>query len=179
MTGAFLYLQKQRFGPLTTAALKRSNQQPTRSYVYFIADHTAKQIKIGVAAKPRSRLSTMQSGSTNKLTLIGALAGGRALERELHEEFAAHRQRGEWFTATERLCHLVHAAYEAGTGKPWGSDPDDPSQPRGSWSIEDHDDTRPYLRLGAKEIREFASVMGVDIQEARRLESKLPRGHAA
>lgn len=173
MSEALLYLKKHKFGPLTKAALRRSNDQPTRSYVYFISDETAKQIKIGVATKPRSRLSTMQSGSTNKLTLLGVLAGGRALERELHEEFAADRQRGEWFTATERLCDLVRAAFEAGTGLPWGSNPDD-SRPRGTWLFEDHEDTRPYTKLGAAEIREFADLMGIDVQEARRLESTLP-----
>ncbi len=63
-------------------------------YTYFISD--GELIKIGKTKKSiLSRLSTLQIGSSQKLTLIGLIPGD--YESTFHERFHAYRVRGEWF----------------------------------------------------------------------------------
>ena len=64
--------------------------------VYFIASETG-PIKIGIAANPPSRLSTLQTGHHEKLRLLVTCEGGEEREKEYHRRFAAHRRHGEWF----------------------------------------------------------------------------------
>lgn len=134
-------------GPLTMAALARSNTEPADSFVYFVGDPTARQIKIGIAKRPFKRLSELQVGSANALTLVGVLAGGGDLEAELHEAFAGDRMRGEWFRWSDRLNELIQEAAEAATR---GADP---RRPRGMTTAE------------------LGEVLGIGLQEAQRLAS--------
>ena len=55
----------------------------------------------------RTRLSTLQTGSTGKLNLIGYGFGDRELEKAIHDEFKNDRIIGEWFKPTEDLLNLV------------------------------------------------------------------------
>lgn len=169
------HLEDAEYGPLTRAALDRSNTQGTASFVYFIADQNAKQIKIGRAVNVKARLSSLQGGSTNELQLLGALAGGKELERELHQRFAESRIRGEWFRPTGELLHLIRAAFEAGTGRPWGTDGDPVA--RG----EEADDglTVARRKLEKKRVDDFASVMGISRPEAVRLLARIEASEAA
>jgi Meiotically up-regulated gene 113 len=66
-------------------------------WVYFIRAEGGHGIKIGVALDPRIRRSGMQTNIPYDLTLLGVLKGGEKRERELHERFAEHRLRGEWY----------------------------------------------------------------------------------
>ena len=65
--------------------------------VYFIATPGGKAVKIGVAVSPLKRLGDLQTGSPERLTLLGVLPGGVRLEKELHVRFAQHRLLGEWY----------------------------------------------------------------------------------
>lgn len=67
------------------------------SYVYFIQSGDAGAIKIGVSNNVYKRLSLLQTGSSEKLTLIGCTHGDAALEKQMHVTLAAFRTRGEWF----------------------------------------------------------------------------------
>jgi hypothetical protein len=73
-------------------------------YVYIVADDTAGQFKIGMTRSPKSRLSALQTGSTNNLRIVGLVIiggqNGRNLERSLHAEYKRRQAhvKGEWFT---------------------------------------------------------------------------------
>lgn len=82
---------------LVEKASESMPRQITPQRVYFIEDEAGDCIKIGVARRPRSRLSELQTGHASKLRLIAHVPGGKDLEAELHRRFAAHRIRGEWF----------------------------------------------------------------------------------
>jgi len=68
--------------------------------VYFITANTPKgwRCKIGIAGDPEKRLRTLQLMCPVELHLEGVCDGGKALEKRLHEEFAADRLHGEWFS---------------------------------------------------------------------------------
>lgn len=76
-------------------------------WVYFIRAGLAGPIKIGRSHRPHARLDDLQASSAEQLELLLAIDGGAALERELHERFAAHRLRGEWFAPAPALLHYI------------------------------------------------------------------------
>ena len=53
--------------------------------IYFIHDQTSRTIKIGCARDPRRRLSTLQISTSNKLILLGKIAGTERTEKKVHE----------------------------------------------------------------------------------------------
>jgi hypothetical protein len=65
-------------------------------HVYFIGSASG-PIKIGIAARPQERLSTLQTGHHEKLELLATCEGGQKQERAYHARFADHRLQGEWF----------------------------------------------------------------------------------
>lgn len=89
------------------------------SSVYFAA--SGGQIKIGWSRRVSMRLAQLQTGSPIPIKLLGTVAGGRALERRLHERFAHLRTAGEWFQDDpELLDHIgaLAAAHQASLTKP-------------------------------------------------------------
>lgn len=70
--------------------------------VYYIL--FGNRIKIGISATLRSRLDALPRG----VKVLATEPGGRAVERERHEQFADCRVGGEWFRMTRPL--LVHVA---------------------------------------------------------------------
>lgn len=68
-------------------------------------------VKIGKAAKVESRIATLRIGNPFDLELIAHLTegDGHALERALHQRFAAHRHRFEWFREEGELAAWVEA----------------------------------------------------------------------
>jgi hypothetical protein len=81
--------------------------------VYFIQPTGGGLIKIGMSSNPRERLNLLQTGCPVELRILGTLPGGQPLELELHQRFAAHRVRGEWFEPVPELLAVVAEA------KPW------------------------------------------------------------
>jgi len=92
-----------KLGPLIRAYYR----QPGLVWLYAIQMGEAGPIKLGVTLNPAERIATLQQG--NPETLHG-LAAWRAMpveEKELHEEFAYARVRGEWFRPVPELVDLV------------------------------------------------------------------------
>ncbi len=81
-------------------------------YVYVIRDvsHTG-QYKIGRTNHPATRLN--QFGVTlpfeTKVIAILETNDAPALERELHQYYAARRTRGEWFDLTDRQIQEIRS----------------------------------------------------------------------
>lgn len=162
-------LAPRPFPPLAQKALDRANYQPTRSFVYFIADMGAKRVKIGVAKDVRARLAQLQAANASELKFLGCLAGAQGLERELHGWLHADRTRGEWFAPSADLMRLIYAAHKAATGRAMGEE--GPTIRRGTVMEDEDGETagRPRLQRGSAtdEINELARVMGITVDRAR------------
>lgn len=80
-----------------------------RCYVYFVRAVTLGHIKIGQAAAPAGRLAQLQTGSPDRLELIGTVPDptGGALEREIHRRFCHLRLHGEWYRAEPALMDFI------------------------------------------------------------------------
>lgn len=113
----FAYLSQQhaanRANPLgvfirpAVEAMERALAERDGSCVYFAeADG---RVKIGWSRKVATRIAQLQTGSAAPITLLGTTPGGVALERRLHQQFAAARVAGEWFEATPELRAYVEA----------------------------------------------------------------------
>lgn len=64
--------------------------------VYLMLNCRNKYTKIGVSMYPEHREKTLQSEEP-EVALLATIRGGKRLEAELHDRFAAKRLRGEWF----------------------------------------------------------------------------------
>jgi hypothetical protein len=74
----------------------------SNTYVYFIQFGDRGPVKIGVARDLKRRLDNLQIANHRKLWLrvsIGPMSPKEAqsVELQLHDFFARHRMRGEWF----------------------------------------------------------------------------------
>jgi len=73
--------------------------------VYFIQSGEDGPIKIGWTStgNPWGRCAALQTGSPEELEVVGFFVGPQSEERRLHEKFAEHRIRGEWFAPVHDL----------------------------------------------------------------------------
>jgi hypothetical protein len=71
--------------------------------VYMIRVGADGPVKIGVAAHPQKRLSALQTGHPEALTMLRVMEGDRHFESALHRHFAHLRTRGEWFTHCNQM----------------------------------------------------------------------------
>ena len=76
---------------------------PTEGYVYLIAHHERRRVKIGHSHNPLRRLKQVQNGCPDCLSLVDYVPGGRALETAFHRQFADRRVMGEWFRDDDHL----------------------------------------------------------------------------
>lgn len=67
--------------------------------VYFIRQGKSGPIKIGKSKTPTKRLSALQTGSPEELTLLYSFPApsDKRLETALHSEFSSYQLNGEWF----------------------------------------------------------------------------------
>lgn len=115
---------------LVVGADKRPDQ-PTSVYVMACGGH----VKIGLAVNVAVRRKHLQAACPIEVTVAAELlfadfATARAVERELHAEFADCRGFGEWFNvsgeaATEALRRHARRAYE----RPAPPEPEPPAPP--------------------------------------------------
>ena len=78
--------------------------------IYFIQAGDNGPVKIGYTKKdPDARMASLQTGSHDKLKLIGHRSGSTIKERELHQTFDKSRIRGEWFEPTSNLLGFINA----------------------------------------------------------------------
>ena len=90
----------------TTHHSPRSEPQPQREYIYFIADEDG-YIKIGHAGHPQARLKSLQTASRQELRLLATTPGAVADEKALHAKFSDDHVRGEWFKPSRELCEYI------------------------------------------------------------------------
>jgi len=81
------------------AELKKVDEEKTGGIVYFIKDSNSGYIKIGrTNGDIEGRLSQLQVGNPNELSVVKTIeCDSHVMEKQLHEQYAAHHIRGEWF----------------------------------------------------------------------------------
>ena len=79
------------------------------SVVYFIEAVSAGVVKIGTSTDVVGRLKTLKTGLAHPLRLVSVEPGNARRERELHQQFAAHRKLGEWFAIDREIVEYVNA----------------------------------------------------------------------
>ncbi len=73
--------------------------------IYFISD--GKHVKIGCSINPKERLSALQSGNPNKLTLLKTLSEKGYSESKLHSKFEQYKTYGEWFELSKEILDFI------------------------------------------------------------------------
>lgn len=77
--------------------LEKEAPKPIRlTFVYLVLDERTGLVKIGRAKDPSARERTLQSENPRVVMLFSSPASAE-LERELHQDYAQFRVRGEWF----------------------------------------------------------------------------------
>ena len=80
------------------------------SRVYFAQSTAGGPIKIGYSASPEARVASLECGSPFPLRVLKTIPGDAKVERSLHDRFAAHRLRGEWFAPHPDLLAFIAEA---------------------------------------------------------------------
>ena len=76
--------------------------------IYFIQNTQNKKIKIGYSKNPSNRLKSLQTGSPDKLKIIGKIDGNISFENKLHNKFHYLRRNGEWFVNGKELVDYIN-----------------------------------------------------------------------
>lgn len=84
------------------------------SIVYFILDEYSNSVKIGYTTLKglKKRIETLQIGTPNELTLLGATWGDKKIEKNIHEKFHSLHIRGEWFTYSKELEEYLNESWD-------------------------------------------------------------------
>ena len=78
---------------------------------YFIQGVPLSPVKIGRAIDVASRLKSLQTGTPHELRTLLVLDGDR--EMEMHDRFARHRIRGEWFHWCDEIRQFIDENLDA------------------------------------------------------------------
>jgi hypothetical protein len=68
-------------------------------------------VKIGLSGNPEARLIELQTAHFVPLHIVRVLAGGRGVEKWLHDHFAAHHIRSEWFHFQPEMLTIQPGAH--------------------------------------------------------------------
>lgn len=77
-------------------------------YVYFI--RCQDRVKIGFSKDPHRRLTKINADAPYPCDLIGAADASVYAEKGIHEQFAAARIHGEWFSLTPEILQFAKSA---------------------------------------------------------------------
>jgi DNA-binding transcriptional regulator YiaG len=77
----------------------------SQGFVYAI--QSGALVKIGFSAKPRLRLTKINSDASGPCRLLGYVAATKAQEAQLHGLLAPHRAYGEWFSREGLVEHFL------------------------------------------------------------------------
>lgn len=99
------------------------SEMKTVSYgvVYFVGAAESGPVKVGFTTDRtvESRLAQLQTGSHEKLLVLGKVDAGPAVERAIHNVLSTHLVRGEWFEREPALA--LFARLNDTSSSPYGS----------------------------------------------------------
>lgn len=104
--GSVLYERLAKFG-----LVGNSSARDRAGFVYFIQAGDAGPIKIGFSSKVDIRIDALQKANAEKLNLLATISGTLIMEAELHQRFAEHRIRGEWFRPAAELLAAIQMTF--------------------------------------------------------------------
>ena len=81
--------------------------------VYFIQSKTTKLIKIGFSRNKKSfqkRICGLSGANSDQLKVLGAIRGGRAVEKAWHENSEKFHAHHEWFEGHPKLLNRIRKA---------------------------------------------------------------------
>lgn len=120
----FIEAQESVKSPATRQAESRANRRdlvragldPDKrdTQIYFIQSEHGGPIKIGRADDLAKRLVGLQTSRPDKLIVLASAAGTIEMERQIHAAFLDEREKGEWFSASERLVEFTKHVTERG-----------------------------------------------------------------
>jgi len=84
-------------------AVNRNARGTKRGYVYFATAGDMDEVKIGFTTNIASRLSTLGTGNSRKITLLNYFASFVEAEALVQQRFSASRIRNEWFELDEDM----------------------------------------------------------------------------
>ena len=76
-------------------------------FIYFIQSNRSGYIKIGFTKDVRARFMSLQRNNPEELILLGVMEGSPSREKRLHEDFTAHKIRGEWYRDCPEIHHYI------------------------------------------------------------------------
>lgn len=101
----------------------------TPGHIYFIQAESSGLVKIGWATCPKTRMAQMQAHGPLKLLLLHSEPGNGREEAELHRQFTADRQHGEWFAPCSALMAEIDDRRSRNATKAYS-----PGEPAPTWS---------------------------------------------
>jgi len=75
--------------------------------VYFIQQGHSGPVKIGYSSNPRKRIQELQTGSAERLYLLGSIEGDKTKENTLQNYFRKDKMQGEWFKPSDSLMDYI------------------------------------------------------------------------
>lgn len=90
-----------------TTPVDIGDDDPARSFVYFISNTSANLVKVGFSKNIGKRFIDLQTSAGAKLHLSLYFGGDRATEKAIHQFLASERTYGEWFDASEKTLTLL------------------------------------------------------------------------
>lgn len=87
--------------------------------IYFIQQGHTGPIKIGFSKNPGARIRELQTSHHAQLRMLGEIDGSLNDERRLHEKFANHRIRREWFAPTQDLMDYIRSVLDENPFLDW------------------------------------------------------------
>lgn len=78
-------------------ARRRSGGSTREGFVYFFQGDTTRRIKIGFSEDPERRLTEIRSGASERMRLLGSIAGTTTDEAAQHRANASAHVLNEWF----------------------------------------------------------------------------------
>lgn len=70
-----------------------------KKHIYLIKSNESDRYKIGISKNPKNRVKQLQTGNSEKLTLISSYESEyyKQIEVSLHNRFSHLKKEGEWF----------------------------------------------------------------------------------
>lgn len=147
------YLELQDFNQRTRTASKYPSPSGAvdstvkQGRIYFLQGQDSKRIKIGYTEwDPINRLATFQTGSPEKLTLLGSKPGSMKDERTIHRKFVADCVGGEWFNPSDELMDFIESECAQNTATAFNIPP---TRARGRTKSESESETKSETHSSA------------------------------
>lgn len=82
--------------------------RPEDSYIYFVLGQTTRRVKIGYTSRNvRDRLCDLQTGSPDRLILLGVIHAPFYFEAELHHALRPFHSHGEWYDLPSSIVKWI------------------------------------------------------------------------